>query len=353
MPPKYPRHFSYLTLAVWPEPWYLIDKWHLRAIKLQPDGKIDWFDYRIPTDDGFMKAVVFDDYDIAKGEAHNINNRLLKQIDDFPYSLEEKESLKLKATKAVTRKDRLASEERLMLHEGIRRHKSSPRPTADQVCMHADTEIYRASLHSQLTEMPYLTLVKVSDGKNRRLIAKERDDIWSAPHYCSDRAAKFAYRAKIANAFNFSATNHWGKTKAAIREMLLPRANQLLQLASVQRLLAEYLMQGKKALIFTGYAFWYEESDGRIGWQVKELDRNSSSDGNAIWSQGTIISKNHGRIIVLPYTKGNGDQVKGYTKNAPHDGPAEPRHDSQFVEVPFEVLDGDLMIGLFGELPYE
>jgi len=93
LPPKYPRHFSYLTLAVWPEPWYLIDKWHLRAIKLQPDGKIGWFDYHIPTDDGFMKAVVFDDYDIAKGEAHNINNRLLKQIDDFPYSLEEKESL--------------------------------------------------------------------------------------------------------------------------------------------------------------------------------------------------------------------------------------------------------------------
>ncbi|NKL66942.1 hypothetical protein [Rhizobium leguminosarum] len=29
------------------------------------------------------------------------------------------------------------------------------------------------------------------------------------------------------------------------------------------------------------------------------------------------------------------------------------RHPSQYVEIPFKVLNNDLMIGLFGELPYE
>jgi hypothetical protein len=43
-----------------------------------------------------------------------------------------------------------------------------------------------------------------------------------------ERAAMTAERAKIANGFSHSATAHWGKTKAKIREILLPRANQLL-----------------------------------------------------------------------------------------------------------------------------
>jgi len=47
------------------------------------------------------------------------------------------------------------------------------------------------------------------------------------------------------------------------------------------------------------------------------------------------------------------DSAQGHTKNSSHDGKAKPRHPDQYVTLPFEVLDGDLMIGLFGELPYE
>ncbi|MNN99278.1 hypothetical protein D3C81_2188730 [compost metagenome] len=57
--------------------------------------------------------------------------------------------------------------------------------------------------------------------------------------------------------------------------------------------------------------------------------------------------------MVLPYIKESGERVKGHTKNGPNDGRAIPRHPDDYVELPFEVLDGDLMIGLFGELPYE
>ena len=72
-----------------------------------------------------------------------------------------------------------------------------------------------------------------------------------------------------------------------------------------------------------------------------------------VWLEGKIDSRNHGRLIILPYKKSNGDFVNGHTKNCPHDGPAKPRHSSQYVSLPFHVLEDDLMIGLFGELPYE
>jgi hypothetical protein len=79
----------------------------------------------------------------------------------------------------------------------------------------------------------------------------------------------------------------------------------------------------------------------------------TSESGNTIWYKGTILSKNHGRIVVLPYIKENGERVQGHTKNGPHHGRATPRQPDEHVELPFEVLDGYLMIGLFGELPYE
>ena len=52
---------------------------------------------------------------------------------------------------------------------------------------------------------------------------------------------------------------------------------------------------------------------------------------------------------MLPYIKESGEKVQGHTKNAPHDGKALPRHRDQYVTLPFEVLEGDLMIGLFGD----
>lgn len=51
--------------------------------------------------------------------------------------------------------------------------------------------------------------------------------------------------------------------------------------------------------------------------------------------------------------KENGEHVQGHTKNSASDGKALPRHPEHFLELPFEVLEGDLMIGLLGELPYE
>lgn len=135
--------------------------------------------------------------------------------------------------------------------------------------------------------------------------------------------------------------------------MLLPRANELLQLASVKRMLSEALSKGQKVLLVDGFVFWFEDHN-QVGWTVKEAsDSGAGAKGNTLWKEGTIISKNHGRIVVLPYIKENGDYVQGHTKNAPNDGKALPRHRDEYVELPFEVLNGDVMRGLFGELYYE
>lgn len=40
------------------------------------------------------------------------------------------------------------------------------------------------------------------------------------------------------------------------------------------------------------------------------------------------------------------------SKSAAYEGKAIPRHINEYLELPFEVLNGDLMIGLFGELHY-
>ena len=78
--------------------------------------------------------------------------------------------------------------------------------------------------------------------------------VCSPPCYAT-RGGIGCARAEIANGFGFSHEEHWGRCKAAIRKILLPRANQLLQLAGVQRMLAEALMRGEKVLVCGSYVF--------------------------------------------------------------------------------------------------
>jgi hypothetical protein len=204
-----------------------------------------------------------------------------------------------------------------------------------------------------LAEFPYVTGVRVGDLHERTAMAKSYVGVWDLVAKGNlNKRVKFIERSKIASGFDLNPTEHWGEVKAKIRQVLLPRANQLLQLASVQRLLDEALARGERALVCNGVVFWYEP-DGHVGWQVKSTDSGKPEEGTTLWTEGTIVSANHGRLVILPFIKDNGERVKGHTRNAPGDGPSKPRHPSQYVEIPFKVLNSDLMIGLFGELPYE
>jgi hypothetical protein len=314
-----------------------------------------WRDRRVPSALGGVKADIYRDRSTAFEEAKGLNLSYRSALASRDMDPIEKRSLELKVMKSLQAKERLQDEETLMLTEAVRRHQVSPRPPPTEIVLSPESERFREDLSEQLTQMPYLNVVIVgreSTKWTRKILFKRSDGSWETVARTDAWSATRAERAKIANGFDLSATAHWGLTKARIREILLPRANQLLKLASVQRLLAEALARGEKVLVSNGIVFWYEE-DGGIGWQIKMASSTSESEGSTLWHEGTIRSTNHGRLVILPYIKENGEEVRGHTKNGPNDGPAKPRHPEHYVDIRFKQLAGDLMIGLLGELPYE
>lgn len=337
----------YPIVGVWPEPLYLRNKWWMYVCRLMPDMSLDW--------DRSNPPELYNNLQEALNIAEHRNWQLLKTISNLPLTLAQQQATTLKLKKELQKKKRLVDEEQLMLQEAQKRAKDIERPEINDLILPKKSEKFRKILHHQLCLMPYLTRVLVSEKHTQFILVRsEANEFqWSEPMAAKVGTARLACRATIAEGFNLDPEAHWGKTKATIRDLLLPKANKLLQLASVQRLLAEAKLKGQHVLVCNGYVFWYEE-EGDIGWTIKQTDRTQEGKkGSTLWIEGTIESKNHGRLIVLPYIKENGDLVQGHTKNAPHDGPAKPRHPSQYVCLPFHVLKDDLMISLFGELSYE
>lgn len=344
-----------VIIAVWPEYQPIYERWFMREMVYRQDRPPIWRDRLIQAEEGRVRAEVFTDAASALAHAEQLNPLLRQNLAAHVGDAVERRSLELKADKAIQSKKRLQEEEALMLAEARRRHANVPRPSADSLDIAPASEEYRAEIAETLADMPYLRVMTVdkSQGRyGRRIVYVTPAGQWSKPMFTDKKLAKIAERARIADGFGLDPGAHWGETKAAIRRMLLPRANRLLQLASVQRLLAEALARGERVLVSNGIVFWYEP-DGNIGWQVKETASTRDSDGATIWKEGTILSTNHGRLVVLPYEKENGEHVRGHTKNGPRDGKALPRHPDHYVEIPFRMYEGDLMIGLFGELPYE
>lgn len=343
--------YFFPTLAVWPKPWYEAGLWQMYDLKLREDGSLGWYKSYLENSVGHAKADVYESYDDAKIVAEKRNNELKDTLDKLDVVPSKKASLSLKVDKAVTGQSRLFGEEQLMLLEGIRRHAKSPRPLESDIVLPEKCESLLEPLMEVLQQTPYVNFVRL-----RRFgvsLLREGNHDWSTRAKHTQLTAKYFYREKIAAAYGLNGAEHWGETKAKIREILLPRANQLLQLASVKRMLSEAELRGKKVVVASGFVFWFEDKDS-VGWIVKEASYSKvDTSGNTLWKEGTILSTNHGRIVVLPYVKESGEFVQGHTKNAPHDGKAKLRHPKEFVELPFEVLEDDLMIGLFGDLKYE
>lgn len=152
----------------------------------------------------------------------------------------------------------------------------------------------------------FLTLLGVRVGAlhERLAMGKSYEGTWDvvANGTLHKRGAMLIERSKIASGFDVNPTEHWGEVKAKIRQILLPRANQLLQLASVRRLLDEALARGERALVCNGVVFWYE-SDGQVGWQVKSTESGKSDEGTTLWAGGTIVSTNHGAWLSCPSSR--------------------------------------------------
>ena len=344
-----PRDFD-VPLAIWPVPDRAHDTWWMQELIEQSDGSVKWRDRRVRTESGNVRLDIHRELASAMQLAETLNPLFAAKLVERDLDPISKKSLQLKVRKALQARERLQHEEALMLAEAKRRNASMPRPKLTDLLLDPKTESLRDELIERLQEMPYLQTALI--GSPKCAVVLHRDGKWSAPHRVTRHGAALVARAEIANGFGFSHEAHWGNCKAAIRKILLPRANQLLQLAGVQRMLAEALTRGEKALVCGAFVFWYEE-DGALGWQVKMTHSDRESEGATLWKQGTILSTNHGRLVILPYIKEDGEHVRGHTRNAPGDGKALPRHPNHFVDIPFRELSGDLMIGLFGELPYE
>lgn len=339
-------------LGCWPQESGLHESvWHMLELQLTPEGKLDWFLRGTDKGQGDYGPITYHDYESALAEAKSTNIKLAGNLDQMLLPADQRESLRLKVDKELTRAERLSNEERVMLAEAVKRHAGDPRPTLDQLEVADFPDTVRVALHAQLQTYPYIRWACI--GRYGLVLQREGEFTWLNYGRANTKEATFCYREKIARGFGFSGTDHWGKTKAAIRDELLPRANKLLHEASVKLLLADALHRGQRVLILGPFVFWYEAGK-EPKWVVKQVGAaGTSADGETLWHQGTILSKNHGRIVVLPYIKENGEKVQGHTKNAPHDGRALPRHPDDYVELPFEVLDGDLMYELFGQLNYE
>lgn len=343
--------YSLPTLAVWPQPWYEACMWQMYDLKCHKDGSLKWYKSFIELESKHLRADVYDSYESAIIAAVKINAELSMTFAKLDLSISEKESLELKINKEITKQSRLLGEEQLMLSEAIRRHQKVPRPSIDDIVLPKNCDNIIDSLLEVLNETPYVNFIRLK--KYGISVLRKGGNDWSIIAKHTKQTAKYFYREKIAAGFGLNGFTHWGNTKSNIRKILLPRANQLLQLASMKRILDDAERQGKKVIVLSGFVFWFEE-DGNVGWVVKEVSySDAEKSGNTLWESGKILSKNHGRIVVLPYVKENGDFVQGHTKNAPHDGKAKPRHSKEYLELPYEILDDDLMIGLFGELKYE
>lgn len=341
------------TLAEWPGKYteWNYDVFVMFNLKLENNGSLRWYVKYIPTEKNYARIDVYEDLDSASNVALKNNESHIITIDSLPLSQNDKSSLRLKVEKAITSKKRLLNEEILMLQEAIKRHQGTSQIDVNEYTLPKVSDEHKNKIIEILNESPYIKYLHVPGSSIILRLVDEKD--WSQKCVKTRKAVQLCYRERIARGFGLSGSDHWGKTKAAIRSLLLPRANELLQLASVKLLLADAKSRGQKVLLAGGFVFWYED-DGNVGWIVKASnDSESQSDVNTLWKEGKILSKNHGRIVVFPYIKESGEYVKGHTKNAPNDGKALPRHPTDYVELPFEVLEDDLMIGLFGELKYE
>ena len=344
--------YSKPTISLYPFMWHqVVGVWIMWALKFQDDGTLKWMRHYVDRGTGSAHSDRYNNFDEANAVAKEFNKSIRERAYALDIPEEQKLSISLKTEKAVTAEERLAKEERFMLNESIKRNADFPRPSKESLVLPKDGEEYRDDLYQCLKESPKIEFARLA---NHRITLKRKGDFdWSAVFYTNEKTGQLCFRERIASGFGLSGEAHWGETKAQIRALLLPRANQLLQLASVQRMLDEALAKGQHVIVVGSFVFWYEAGKD-VGWTVKSIGGASSSkDSDTIWREGKIVSKNHGRIVVLPYVKENGELVQGHTKNSSKDGKAKPRHPDYYLELPFEVLDGDLMIGLFGELPYE
>ncbi|MDI3326790.1 hypothetical protein QKW35_20630 [Pontibacterium granulatum] len=279
--------YNFPTLATCPKPLHPLNTWQLHELKLTDDGDLKWYPRCIENESGHAMIDCYDTYEAATAVSSKLNEAFINSIDSLLLDDHLKASLRLKVDKQITCQSRLLAEEQLMLQEAIRRHHGTPRPSKEDLILSQHHENLRDLLHEILSETPYIQCASLP--KSGVILARSGELDWSKTIPGNKRAYEKVYRDRIARGFDLCGFEHWGKTKATIRTLLRPRANELLQLASVKRMLDSAYARGERVLISGSFVFWYE-SNGDVGWTIKEANRSAiDKAGNTIWKEGTIV----------------------------------------------------------------
>ncbi|MHC8378389.1 hypothetical protein ACYZT3_21010 [Pseudomonas sp. MDT1-16] len=215
------KETKYPLLAICPFRTYgTDDRWLMKAFRLFPSGALKWTFHPVE-ENGYAKANFYFSYEEAVHTAEIFNASIRQRIDEIDLPDVDRESLLLKAEKEVTALLRRSGEEQLMLQEAMRRHASDTRPHLDDLKIAGSPQKeVQASLYATLKETPYVGLVNLP--RFNLVLAKTIDSKWGQIR-SNQKTILLCFREKIAKGFGLSATDHWGRTKATIRSMLLPR----------------------------------------------------------------------------------------------------------------------------------
>ncbi|AEI66279.1 hypothetical protein [Corallococcus macrosporus] len=249
-------------------------------------------------------------------------------------------SSELRERKAKERSERRAREDAFLSAKAADKAAALVPPERDALLLVGRaSESVLKRIAVALCEKPYLRHVLMFESGYPRLYVSEDGLVWKewGRNETYESKRRIAARAVIADAFGMDPKDHWGRVRGALLKMLKPSNLDMLHRKDVQDALEKARAAGRTLVVIRQLAFLWDEEAGE--WHLREVERRDSATapGCTLWAEGPIESTNYGRIIVLPYVKEDGTQVVGHTRNAPHEGLAEPRAETKVIR--FAVYD--------------
>lgn len=183
-------------------------------------------------------------------------------------------------------------------------------------------------IQDKLKRMPYLRHVLFSPADYPQMWTSDDGVTWESPE--SWKYTKWAVkrsvadRAEITDAFGIDPLCHWGVTRGKLLRLIKSGWLDLAHRSDVKTALDKARERGIDLVIIQSRAFVWSDSE----WRERDVDRKRSTmqgAGSQAWLKAEIVSRNYGRVIVLPFVRDDGVVVPGHTRNPPHEGKSPPR----------------------------
>ena len=193
-------------------------------------------------------------------------------------------------------------------------------------------------IYEALVDQPWLRHLIVQEGEWPNLFVSDDGLRWQQDNRILPVAARYEIARVSSLADAYGPVVDWAKPWHVIRPKLLTyikdKELDLLHRADVLAALGRAREMGKELVVFGNVAYQWIDGEWRLR-EVVRRDRSGRGQGATLWLTGPIVSRNYGRIIILPFIKSDGTEVNGYTRNSPYEGEAPPRAEPRVI--PFEV----------------